>query len=898
MKKKILKISIPLLLIFTILYIGFVEYNKVVSLSNNPLSTIPTNASIIIEINNIDQLNKGVKKRDVWKKLRNFKIIRSFEEHLEIIDILLSNLNIFYKESVILSVHRTGIEESGVLFVASKKKKLDEELNLWINEVLFDIDNNHSKKILADYDGATLWEINCILNNDSLENKSFFYCSTDDLFILSNKRLLLEDAIRQSKNKINILNTLEFKQVYETTRRNATVNIFYNFNNIVDLLSIYLKEKINPVFNNFLNWTGGEMIISNHSIIANGFSYTSEEMKNYTDILVNSNNQKSEIQNYVPKTTHMLTGLTFDNPKDIFRNKNNFLANNHALWEWNKYKKDINNKYNFDYDEFIDQIDTEVGLFYCSSSNIREIGYIKVKSSVLAIAQLQSLFDKNQIKKHQGFTINKLQEDNLTGNLFGSIFDIKNSNFVTNIDDYLFFSDSPSNLEYLIDYYNTSDVLFNSPNFQNYIKSVNENNNFTFYINPGKINELLAKTINNTWKQDIDSDSITEFTGLSLQLSMRNGYLMNNLILYQDQNYEEDLKEIWSIQTDTIFETKPQIIYNHFTKKEDVLIQDLSNTIYLFNSEGKLIWRKKLKEKILGKVSQIDYYKNNKLQVLFNTKNSIHVIDRLGNYVKGYPIKTPAETSLPHSLFDYDKNKNYRIFIAGINNDIYNLNKKGDKVRGWKYKKNGDTLLSKIVHFSKDNKDYILVNSDKKIRLLARNGSDRLSFSSDEIIDYELQLCDNGDIISKTKEGKLWIGKLKSGMNSEISISNLSSKSILHISDKLNWKLFENEMSKTKIIFSNAKDLYITNRKYQEIFTKSFLSDIISIGSLIYNSKGYLYIQTKEGVYLINEGLTVLGTPIAIEKLFCITDLDKDNEINILVGKGNILYNYEISNLD
>ena len=75
MKKQILKISIPLLLIFTILYIGFVEYNKVVSLSNNPLSTIPTNASIIIEINNIDQLNKEVKRRDVWKKLRNFKII-------------------------------------------------------------------------------------------------------------------------------------------------------------------------------------------------------------------------------------------------------------------------------------------------------------------------------------------------------------------------------------------------------------------------------------------------------------------------------------------------------------------------------------------------------------------------------------------------------------------------------------------------------------------------------------------------------------------------------------------------------------------------------------------------------------------------------------------------------
>ena len=63
----------------------------------------------------------------------------------------------------------------------------------------------------------------------------------------------------------------------------------------------------------------------------------------------------------------------------------------------------------------------------------------------------------------------------------------------------------------------------------------------------------------------------------------------------------------------------------------------------------------------MGTVSQIDYYKNGKLQLLFNTENQLYMIDRLGNFVTNYPIDLPTTTHLSHALFDYDNNKKYRI---------------------------------------------------------------------------------------------------------------------------------------------------------------------------------------------------------------------------------------------
>ena len=61
--------------------------------------------------------------------------------------------------------------------------------------------------------------------------------------------------------------------------------------------------------------------------------------------------------------------------------------------------------------------------------------------------------------------------------------------------------------------------------------------------------------------------------------------------------------------------------------------------LYLLSNTGKILWKKNVKEKFLGDVLQVDYFANNKLQLLFVTENYIHVMDRNGNYLKDFPVK-------------------------------------------------------------------------------------------------------------------------------------------------------------------------------------------------------------------------------------------------------------------
>ena len=56
-------------------------------------------------------------------------------------------------------------------------------------------------------------------------------------------------------------------------------------------------------------------------------------------------------------------------------------------------------------------------------------------------------------------------------------------------------------------------------------------------------------------------------------------------------------------------------------------MQDDSNTIYLISKSGEILWQRKIEGEIMGEAAQIDIFKNDKLQLLFNTKTEVHLID-------------------------------------------------------------------------------------------------------------------------------------------------------------------------------------------------------------------------------------------------------------------------------
>ena len=77
---------------------------------------------------------------------------------------------------------------------------------------------------------------------------------------------------------------------------------------------------------------------------------------------------------------------------------------------------------------------------------------------------------------------------------------------------------------------------------------------------------------------------------------------------FNDDNRNNDLKRKFIVNLDNEIFSDPQWIKNHRTKEKDIIIQDYKNKIYLFSNKGLI--GKNIDGKIIGKVKQVDLFKN------------------------------------------------------------------------------------------------------------------------------------------------------------------------------------------------------------------------------------------------------------------------------------------------
>ena len=322
----------------------------------------------------------------------------------------------------------------------------------------------------------------------------------------------------------------------------------------------------------------------------------------------------------------------------------------------------------------------------------------------------------------------------------------------------------------------------------------------------------------------------------------------------------------------------PQIVYNHSLKENAVVTQDVSNKIYYITNNKKFSWTRKLESQIIGNISQGDFFKNKKIQMLFNTRDKIYQLDRYGRDVEKFPLKIKNKTNFGHSLFDYNNSKRYRIMIIANDNSISNLNSKGKNVLGWKYS-NKESINQELFHFKKSDKDYIIKSSDFKIELLAINGTSRIVYKSEnKLFNKNNIILDNNYNIITISNNDLFICNLD-GSSNIIAINNLDSTSLLDFS-KLN----------NQLIFSNKNKIFILDENYNQITSKSFNDNIIDIETF----DEYIAVKTNNNIILLKENKIVKGTPLNYDGTCTVRSVSEGNKIDILLTRKKILYNYQL----
>ena len=668
-------------------------------------------------------------------------------------------------------------------------------------------------------------EVFTIITKDSVKEYDLFHKKIDKVNIYSNS----------SKN----INEIQPKLNSEFKKYEKTFNSEDSFSLILD--KELTKKFINSTFKT--NYKNQENILSfgvnifNDKILLNGLSFLDDSLKISNNIFKESISNSSELKNYevIPKNAASIKSYNFSN-------QNNYLKN--ALIESekeNRFSKILNK----------------------NSIEITELNLDNEQIFIFRLDEIKLfedyLIEKNTLStKHRGFKIYNNQD--LDINPFNSLANFNNKEKILLYNDYLVFSDYEQTLKQFINDNLNKSTLKSNSNFNKLLSSISSfntlNNNYFSGSNYNFFKELNLLNTKN------------DFTENSFQLVQGNGIIHFNAIISKGKNVDDNLKisKLFDVEIDEEIVMNPHFVKNHVTKKLDIVVQDAKNNLYLISKDGKVTWKKKIDQPILGKISQIDIYKNGRLQLVFNTKNKIYVLDRNGNNVKQFPKTFNDPITQPMAVFDYDNNKNYRLLITQ-GNELLMYDKNGKKVNGFKYKKSSNEITSKPKHFRILNKDLIVFKVGNKIKILNRKGRERINinddinFSNQNIFEY------NNKLISTTADQKL----IQIDVNGVVNLSSL--KNLTLNSDGSNLVVLNENSIK---LSSNIVSIPFAN------YGSPRLSNIN--GDLIIT----IYDNQNNKSYLFNKKL-ILDTSFPIYSLIPmeIGDMNSDKKVEIIISNKN-----------
>ena len=904
-----------LVLVIGIGIAGYFVLNKEQKVISSTINAIPTDATLVFEINNLNDFSTKINNKSIyWNELTQIKIFKKVKTELIALDSIFNkddNLrNNYFKKSLLISAHKSGKNDINFLFVIQNK------LNTNFDKIKTTFFLKDSDLSISDYDKSKIYTLK--------NGEKYSFSIINGVIIISKSKLLIEKAIRHINAGVSILDNPTYKKIALTAGANVDANLYLNVNSISDLLNPILSKDLLAKINlssSFTDQTELDFYIKENEILLNGFSYLSDSLNNYMNIFKGQKSVSFDIEEILPSNTSMFLLYGISDKEKYKKSYNKYLEYNKLLEKHNKTLNAIKTKYNYDLQkEFYSFIDDEIVVFY---TDINKLDYnqnafvaIKTLSKSMAKDKLNILLDA--YAGLHGIETNSLETNysiddetshtiynlplNIPKTVFGNIFSNISGEYFTYIDNYLVFGNSVKSLSSVVYDNILHKTLDNNIQYNKIKDRVSSSASFNLYVDIPAFTDYAATYFNADYIKKIEENKelVGKFKSLIYQSEIENDLLYNTLYINYNPISKDKPRTVWESKIDTALAFKPKVVLNHKNNKNEILAQDLKNNIYLINDAGRILWQKNIGERILGEIHQIDFYKNKKLQYLFNTKNKIHLIDRNGNYVERYPININNGASCGLALFDYDNNRDYRMLIADLNKKAKLYNIEGNVLEGWEFEETDNIVHTTPQHFRIENKDYIVFSDSLKTYILDRKGKTRVSVSgyfnksakNNFVLDKKTELHKNRLITTDSK------GQIKfiyfDGAVKTFKFNDFSSKHFFIFKD------IDGDYRRDYVFADNTK-LIVYNYKKEVILEHDFPSNISEKPSYYQfpdNVKKLgVVIKSEKEIYLINSDASLYqGFPLKGQTGFSIARFEGlKAEFNLIVGADNeFLFNYKV----
>ncbi len=839
--------------------------------TGSALEHIPSNAMCVIETKNCSELISQLTRQNlIWNSL------------LKSTSIAVAQNGISYLDSLVNSSPEIAeiISGNSIYWAFIKQEKITEHL------ILFKLKEKNNESVFVDFFKKSFAKDPSVSSFDAYyftnNNQKWLICFKDGLVYLSSDLSLLQKCLELNKNE------------------SLASNIAYT-----DLLKISGEQKtqvyLNHKFTNLLSknlFTQQSLIgveVQLNEITLTGYSNT--DSLSLFNCFRNQNSESISGFEHLPNNPAALQGFNLSDA-DLFyktiEQQHSKEVNEHNKIAWNT----LNDSALFNIKkESLENIDNELLLAtYVVNDVNSQIVSIKMKDLQKGDQLIKLISDS--VENYGDLKIYKLNK------IFSDLFLVTKSDFKNEYaclyQNHLLFFSNKLVLNYFQQSHLNSQLLGKNTSFMNY---ANDNLllecNYFYYENSELIKAHHLKSILNS-NEFLTSENATSQLSLTAK-NFKNSVQVRINASHAPPKTDSNnnvVSALWSFAADSFIATGAHVFTNHLTQENELCFQDIGKTLYLINSTGNLIWKKKITETITSEIYTVDVFKNGKLQLLFNTEQYLHLMDRNGNYVQGYPIKLPAKVTSNLTVLDYEGNKDYRLFVACANKRIYNFTLYGVKTEGFVPVKTDAEVNLPISYVHVGASDYLITaDVSGKIYAFSRKGDGRIDFKNNTIANLTNMYVLAGNSLDNTK--LIYVDD-KNNLLNKITLSD--KKESLKLGDELSGfktsvTLVNDDSQSDVLVYGNgalyAYDLFTS--KLFEYFNELAVYDDAQFAQTSDNNLVLAYdkIGEKLDVITINGKLATSLPNVTKKPLMC--NLYKNGKMYVLLVNRNKLSCQELN---
>ncbi|MBR5958654.1 MAG: hypothetical protein IKZ99_09845 [Salinivirgaceae bacterium] len=882
------------------------QQNDVVS----AVDAVPVSSAAIIEVKSPRTFLKNIQGNKVFADIKELTFAEDFAKNLAALDTLLTTnselAESFKDKPFLVSFHNTTRLDYEPLAVMTFNSNAQGRRAL---EQVVGILEKSGAITNEKYEQAKIYKYTNRQNAKTVCYLTFVH----GYLLATTNEMLMQESIRQTTNTFGISQNPSFLKVKQWAGKNVDANIYLQFKFLNPFIQ---KQFVNNLFSDmaiqtFSDWGGFDLSMKGSNWLVNGYTLQSSVKNQWSQLFEGQESVQSNLTKNVPMGVNGFSWFGLSNFGRYQRALESYMESvgqlNRFQTNQNVVKQTFGNTVintiadNFNHGLMQIAMPDGTSIFVIEAKGRYEAGqlldyFVRGKTESPSVKEFR-------IDNDARFNIYEMPLEQVPARIFGPWFGQCKAQYVCAYDNMLVFGDTYNVVSRFVYDNVLHKNLHFDPDFNQFDNYITNKTNFYTYLSFTGSENLLSRILSsgNVIGYHNNQEAVYNFYGLIWQFSVEDGFLYHNTFLRHQPTHSNTASTLWESHLDTLAAFKPVFVDNHNTGEKEIFIQDLRNNIYLINAAGRTMWKKHIDEPIIGTVQQVDYYRNGKLQIFFNTATKMYLIDRNGNHVDRYPITLPSPTNLPVAVFDYSKNRNYRLFVECANADIHVYSIDGKTLPDFSLQCANQVPITAAQHFINNDKDYISITDTSRIYLIDRRGNMRVDFkerirpSVNNELKYMRPMGDSAAALVRTSTDGTLCFLHFDGSVSKRKIGDFSPAHFFDIEDITG-------DSKPELIYVDENVLSVYNFNGKKLFEHKFGEPITQRPAYYKLSSTQTAIGITETesahIYLIDsKGQVLPGFPLRGKTRFSIGVMKTGQAYYNLIVGGNdqYLFNYKLN---